>query len=83
MTIRLVLGAVLAIGLATSADAAMLAPPAIGESVATPIAEGCGPGGWRGPYGHCHYGAYGGAGWWRPCPPGMHLGPYGHRCWPN
>jgi hypothetical protein len=75
MTIRLVLGAVLAIGLATSANAAMLAPPVIGVSVATPIAEGCGPGGWRGPYGHCHYGAL--------CPPGMHLGPYGHRCWPN
>jgi hypothetical protein len=83
MTTRFVLGAVLAIGLVTSTNAAMLAPPVSGEAGLVPVAEGCGPGAWRGPYGHCHWGGAGGAGWWRPCPPGMHLGPYGHRCWPN
>jgi hypothetical protein len=83
MTTRFALGALLAIGLATSANAGMLAPPLASETNVISVAEGCGPGGWRGPYGHCHWGYGGGAGWWRACPPGMHLGPYGHRCWPN
>ena len=39
------------------------------------VADGCGPGGHRGPYGHC-----------RPrysCPWGWHPGPYGWRCFRN
>ena len=41
-------------------------------------AEGCGPGFWRGPGGHCHPFAVN-----RACPVGYHLGPEGKRCWPN
>jgi hypothetical protein len=83
MTTKLVLGAILAIGLATSANAAMLGPPVSGQTSIIPVAEGCGPGRWRGPYGGCHWGGAGGAGYWRACPPGMHLGPEGRRCWAN
>jgi len=39
------------------------------------VAQGCGPGGHRGPFGHC-----------RPlydCPPGWHTGPYGVHCFRN
>ena len=39
------------------------------------VADGCGPGFHRGPYGAC-----------RPlynCPPGWHPGPYGKQCFPN
>jgi len=39
------------------------------------VAQGCGPGWHRGPYGRC-----------RPlysCPPGWHPGPFGKRCFPN
>jgi len=39
------------------------------------VAQGCGPGFHRGPYGHC-----------RPlfsCPAGWHPGPYGKQCYPN
>jgi hypothetical protein len=41
----------------------------------TRVAQGCGWGGHRGPYGHC-----------RPlfsCPPGWHTGPYGRHCFRN
>ena len=41
----------------------------------TRVADGCGPGFHRGPYGRC-----------RPlfsCPPGWHTGPYGRRCFRN
>ena len=52
-------------------------------------AQGCGPGGWRGPWGHCHYA---GAVYVAPraviyqaplasayaCPPGYWPGPWGH-----
>jgi hypothetical protein len=39
------------------------------------VADGCGPGWHRGPYGAC-----------RPlynCPPGWHSGPFGRRCFRN
>jgi hypothetical protein len=53
------------------------------------VADGCGPNGWRGPVGYCHfrryYGpVYGGPVWYgnRPwgygCPPGFWHGPWGH-----
>ena len=41
----------------------------------TLVAQGCGPGYHRGPYGAC-----------RPlfsCPPGWHSGPFGRRCFRN
>jgi len=53
------------------------APTKTGNEVIK-IAEGCGPGFWRGPGGHCHPFAVG-----RACPRGFHLGPEGHKCWPN
>ena len=75
----LILGAVLATGVATIANAGF-APNAIGNSDRSimRIAEGCGPGMWRGPEGRCHPMANG-----RACPRGYHLGPEGKLCWPN
>jgi hypothetical protein len=49
------------------------APAASGDVIR--VADGCGPGMHRGPYGAC-----------RPlfsCPPGWHSGPYGYRCFRN
>lgn len=60
--------------------------------VVLPVAQGCGPGGWRGPWGGCRYAPYvgplPGGGWVRPrfgygyfgngCPPGFWRGPWGH-----
>jgi hypothetical protein len=79
-----VLGPVFALGLATVCNAAIIPAPA-GSNAAgiVKVAEGCGPGFWRGPNGFCHRGGAYGAGYVRPCPPGMHLGAEGHRCWPN
>jgi hypothetical protein len=84
MTMKLIFSAILSVGLVTSASAAMsITPIADSDPGFVRVAEGCGPAGWRGPYGHCHYGPGWGWRWGRACPPGMHLGPYGHRCWPN
>ncbi len=41
----------------------------------TLVAQGCGPGRHRGPYGHCRA-LY-------TCPPGWHTGPYGKVCTRN
>ena len=73
------LAAALALGLATAASAAIIPAP-IGNAggAIVKVAEGCGPGFWRGPGGHCHPMAMG-----RACPPGFHLGPEGRKCWPN
>jgi hypothetical protein len=78
MTFKVILGAVLAIGLATSANATVLGAPVTSDVGVTRVAEGCGPGMWRGPHGMCHPMAVG-----RVCPPGFHLGAEGKRCWPN
>jgi hypothetical protein len=78
MFARSILGALLALGMAASAQAAMIAPPVERGPAVTLVAEGCGPGWWRGPGGHCHPMAM-----HRACPRGYHLGPEGHRCWPN
>lgn len=54
-----------------------------------PVADGCGPGWYRGPGGACHrfgfgpypdgyFGDYGGGGAWNGCPPGYWRGPWGH-----
>jgi hypothetical protein len=60
----------------TASQAMPLAP--LDKSASTDairVADGCGPGMHRGPYGHC-----------RPlfsCPPGWHSGPYGFHCFRN
>jgi hypothetical protein len=49
------------------------------------VAEGCGPGGWRGPWGHCRYTPFSGrmpgggyASGYNGCPPGSWRGPWGN-----
>ena len=55
MTRTLLLGAALAFGLATAANAGItLAPVGKAESLVSKVAEGCGRGFWRGPGGQCH-----------------------------
>ena len=79
MTRTVFLGVALAFGVATAAGAAIT--PAVvgkGNSVVIKVAEGCGPGFWRGPGGKCHPMFDG-----KVCPPGYHLGPEGKKCWPN
>jgi hypothetical protein len=76
---KLVLSAVLALSAAGMANASMLpAPVAADPGNIIRVAEGCGPGFWRGPQGFCHPMAAN-----RACPVGFHLGPEGQRCWPN
>jgi hypothetical protein len=73
------LSVALVFGLVTTASA-MVKPGPIanaGGSIVK-VAEGCGPGFWRGPGGRCHPFATG-----RLCPRGYHIGPEGRRCWPN
>ena len=66
---------------------AVLAATALSVGTAY-AAEGCGPGGWRGPWGHCHFA---GPAYFAPrvvvsmpvvsaytCPPGSWRGPWGH-----
>jgi hypothetical protein len=73
------IAAALAFGLATASQAAMMPLPVGHDSDLTiKVAEGCGPGFWRGPHGVCHPMAVN-----RACPRGFHLGPEGRRCWPN
>src|ERR1700744_5938083 len=73
------LGAALAFSLATASNAAILpAPVGTPSDLLIKVAEGCGPGFWRGPHGHCRPFAVN-----RACPPGYHLGPEGKKCWPN
>jgi hypothetical protein len=70
------IGLVLGTGALLVANTSEAKVPVAPLKVATPItqvAQGCGPGGWRGPYGHCRYGGYYGRRCWR--------GPYGAvRC---
>lgn len=75
----IILSGALALGFATAASAGIVATP-IGktDSLVVKVAEGCGPGFWRGPGGRCHPMAMG-----RACPRGYHLGPERRRCWPN
>ena len=83
---------VLSLGLGVSVlvpATAQALPVAPGPSIAAPIelvAGGCGPGGWRGPWGHCRNTPYVGrlpGGWYQTrggggCPPGYWRGPWGH-----
>jgi hypothetical protein len=50
----LLLGAAMLL-LSTASEAMPVAPLHSGTGV-TEVAQGCGPGGWRGPYGRCNYG---------------------------
>lgn len=80
-------------GLSSTAFAMAVQSPAVGisradtASLVVQVANGCGPGGYRGPYGSCHSygtGPYPG-GYFGPfqnagngCPPGFWRGPWGH-----
>jgi hypothetical protein len=78
MVKTLLVSVALGFGLVTAASAAMIAPIRDAEGVVIKVAEGCGPGFWRGPGGRCHPFATN-----RACPPGYHLGPERRRCWPD
>jgi len=75
---KLLAVSVLSLGLglaAVSASQAMPMAPVGPQAEIIKVAQGCGPGFHRGPYGAC-----------RPlynCPPGWHPGPYGKQCFPN
>lgn len=73
------LGVALAFGVATVASAAVTPVPAgNANTLVIKVAEGCGPGFWRGPGGRCHPMFDG-----KACPAGYHLGPHRKKCWPN
>jgi hypothetical protein len=73
----------LALGVALSPGAGV-ADPAVHISASDPnlilVSGGCGPYGWRGPYGGCRYGNRwrGDWGWGNGCPRGYWRGPWGH-----
>jgi hypothetical protein len=79
---KLLAASVLALGLGLAGVSASQAMPVapLGPTLGTSgdiihVAQGCGPGFHRGPYGAC-----------RPlysCPAGWHPGPYGKQCFPN
>jgi hypothetical protein len=66
------IGLVLAAGallVANTSDAKVPVAPLKSATTITQVAQGCGPGGFRDPYGRCHYGGYGhghGYGYGRP-----------------
>lgn len=83
----LLMSAVLALAVTSNANAAMVAAPlGADDSAIVRVAQGCGPGYYRGPAGYCRHmrGPYM-APAYRPymCPPGMHRGRYDRRCLPN
>jgi hypothetical protein len=79
MVKTIILSGALAFGLVSAASAGIAYTPiAKPDTAVVKVAEGCGPGFWRGPMGRCHPMAVG-----RACPPGYHLGPEGRKCWPN
>jgi hypothetical protein len=59
--------------LATAAQAAVVVAPLESGTSITKVAQGCGPGGWRGPYGRCHWGGYARR-CWRGRYGGLHCG---------
>ena len=56
--------------LASVAQAAVVVAPLESGTTITKAAQGCGPGGFRGPYGHCHYSRH----CWRGPYGGLHCG---------
>ena len=87
---KALLGMVMAAALLSPAQASVrFVSPAPAGSPITQVADGCGPGFHRNPYGHCRPNR-----WERErererrferleCPRGYHLGPDARRCWPN
>jgi hypothetical protein len=74
-----IVGALLGIGVmvGSAADAAVLVAPLSSDADIFNVAQGCGPGWYRGPGGACHrfgYGPYPG-GYWGPRPG------WGRHCW--
>lgn len=69
-----------------SANAFPVGPNPDGPSMTILVAGGCGPGAWRGPWGHCRNTPYYGRlpnGYYQTrvgngCPPGYWRGPWGH-----
>ncbi len=73
--VSIVFAAGLALLTANAQAMPLAAIDASNGAVIIQVAQGCGPGGHRGPFGHC-----------RPlydCPPGWHTGPYGVHCFRN
>jgi hypothetical protein len=78
-----------AVGFSTAAVQAMpLIPDQAPSGMITQVLQGCGPGGYRGPYGHCRYGGpvvvappvyYGGPAYY-VAPPGAPVGPGPYPC---
>ena len=92
--LTLAAGAVMALGAPGTSQAQSLALDSMVQPLASLIyvADGCGPGWYRGPGGACHRFGRGPYPWgyyaqrpyqWNPCPPGYHLGNGGQHCWPN
>ena len=83
-------GAALGLIAASGAQAATAQPPTDLPSMTMTVSGGCGPYGWRGPWGECHFGyGHNGAGsygarwdgvpaWGNGCAPGYWRGPWGH-----
>ncbi len=59
----------------STAQAMPVAPSGAPQGEIINVAQGCGPGRHRGPWGHCRA-LY-------TCPPGWHTGPYGKVCTRN
>lgn len=96
-SVILKLSAGIGLAMASALAAPAMPMPTISDTAASPmvvpVAQGCGPGGWRGPWGGCRYTPYYGplpsGGWVEPppyayryfgngCPPGYWRGPWGH-----
>lgn len=87
--LKLATGAALLLLSVGTASAFGLAPPPPAAPQVETVAQGCGPGWWRGPWGHCrdtpYYGPLPGGGYspapgpvWNGCAPGYWRGPWGH-----
>ncbi len=89
-TLAIIISSAAALAATASPPQAMPFPSsAETPSVIVPVANGCGPGWYRGPGGACHRfgrGPYPGGYWgpyrnawrWNGCPPGYWRGPWGH-----
>ncbi len=89
-TLAMIISSTAALAAAASPSQAMPFPSsAETSSMIVHIANGCGPGWYRGPGGACHrfghgpypggyWGPYRGAYGWNGCPPGFWRGPWGH-----
>ncbi len=63
----LIAGGAVALAAAMPAQASPIRPDPGTSQLLTLVAQGCGPSGWRGPYGHCRYTPYRG-GYYGPPP---------------